>query len=157
MTPDPPPRLELLVPWELPTEHPLDSADRIRVGRALQRLLLALQSDSPPLALQQITQALTDLGTISTTIAHPTTTKTALKQPQVEEFDHYFETSHVHSVDPAGCIVQSLLLTYWRSLHLWQQQVNLDPQPIQLQKQGLITYVHLLARVFHLDLEANHD
>jgi hypothetical protein len=157
MTPDPPPRLELLVPWELPTEHPLDSADRIRVGRALQRLLLALQEGSPPIALQQIAQALTDLGTVPTTIAQPANTKTSLKQPQIEEFDQYFETSHVHSVDPAGCIVQSLLVTYWRSLHLWQQQPDLDPQPMQLQKQGLISYIHLLARVFHLDLEVNYD
>jgi hypothetical protein len=157
MPPDPPSRLELLVPWELPTEQSLTPADQIRVGRALQCLLQALQQDSHAIALHQVTRALADLGTIPTTIATTLTTKTALKPPEIEEFDQYFETIHVQSSDLAGCIVQSLLVNYWRSLHLWLQQTNPDPQPIHLQKQGLISYIYLLARVFHLTLEVISD
>ncbi|NJR38932.1 MAG: hypothetical protein HC781_08970 [Leptolyngbyaceae cyanobacterium CSU_1_4] len=157
MHPDPPSRLELLVPWELPIEQPLNAADQVRVGRALQQLLQALQQESHEAALQQVIQTLADLGTIPTHLAEVSSTKTPLKQPEVEEFDDYFETIRVQSPDLPGCLVQSLLITYWRSLHLWLQATNLDPLQIYHQKQGFISYVHLLARVFHLNLEASYD
>jgi adenine-specific DNA glycosylase len=153
---DLPLRLELLVPWELPIEQPLIGSDRVRVERALQQLLQALQQ-ADEAALSLVHQALLDLGTVTTTPVRIAASKTPLKQFQIAEFDAYFEAVHVQSADAAACLVQSLLVVYQRLLELWLQSDQLDPNQFALdqvnqQKQGLISYVFLLGRVFHLDL-----
>jgi hypothetical protein len=154
--PDSTPRLELLVPWELPIEQPLSAADRARVEWALQQLLQALQQPNA-VAMLTIAQALSDLGTVPTTSAEVVSSKTPLKQPQISEFDGYFEAIHVHSSDASACIVQSLLLTYQRLLSLWQHD-RFNVMQIDQQKQGFTSYVYLLGRVFHLDLpQENSD
>ncbi|MBF2002250.1 MAG: hypothetical protein IGS38_16205 [Synechococcales cyanobacterium M58_A2018_015] len=151
MMPEPTPRLELLVPWELPIEQPLSATEQARVERALQQLLRALQQPDA-VALATVTQALTELGPVPTTPANVTTSKTPLKQPQINDFDGYFETVHVQSAEVAACIVRSLLSTYQRLLSLWQQSDCFDAMQIEQQKQGLTSYVYLLGRVFYLNL-----
>lgn len=148
MSSAPVPRLELLVPWDLPTEQNLSAADQIRIGRALHCLLQALQ-EPDAVALTLIDQALAELGEIESSPTAVSSTKTALQQPQVEDFDCYFEAIHVQTSDPAGCLVRSLLLTYQRALQLWLRG-DFDPVQIAAQKQGFISYGHLLLRVFQL-------
>ncbi|NJR62581.1 MAG: hypothetical protein HC769_29540 [Cyanobacteria bacterium CRU_2_1] len=152
-------RLELLVPWDLPIEQPLNAVDRVRVGRALQQLLQALQQPTLQTALEQVEQAIAELGRVETELAQVHFTKTPLKQPQIEDFDDYFEAVHVQSADPAGCIVRSILVAYQRLLELWQEddrddliERKFDPTQMEQQKQGLMSYAYLLARVFDLNL-----
>jgi hypothetical protein len=154
MSPDLP-ILELLVPWELPTEQPLNPSDQLRVGQALRQFLRALES-SHEAAIQLVDQALAELGPVATSPAQPSSTKTPLKQLEVEDFDVYFAAVHVQSADPVGCLVQSLLVTYRRLLSLWLQDERFDPVQIAQQKQGFVSYVYLLGRVFHLTLDP-HD
>ncbi len=149
MSAAPVPRLELLVPWDLPTEQELSAADQARIGRALQVLLQALQ-EPDAVALTLVDQAIAELGEIKSVLAPGSSTKTSLQQPQVEDFDHYFEAVHVQTSDPAGCLVRSLLLTYQRSLQLWLGSDNFDPAQVAYQKQGFVSYGRLLLRVFHL-------
>lgn len=145
--------LELLVPWDLPTEQRLPTGDRIRVEQALQFFLRALHEPSPTTALDQVEQAIAVLGQITTEVTQIQSTKTALKQPQIEDYDQYFEVTHVQSPDPIGCIIRSLLVTYQRLLQIWQtDRVQFEPHQIELQKQGFISYVHLLARILDLNL-----
>lgn len=149
--------LELLVPWELPTEQLLNQTDQLRIKQALRQFLLALQHSSDQTAIQLVDQALAELGSIATRPAEAISTKTPLKALEVEDFDGYFEAMHVQSSDPAGCLVQSLLVTYRRLLGLWLQEERFDPVQITQQKQGFVSYVYLLERVFHLTLEVSHD
>ncbi|WNZ26343.1 hypothetical protein HJG54_28345 [Leptolyngbya sp. NK1-12] len=148
MSSAPVPRLELLIPWELPTEQPLSAADQARIGRALHSLLEALR-EPDAVALSRITQALEQLGPIGSTPSELSSTKTALQQPQIADFDHYFEAVHVQTSDPVGCLVQSLLLTYQRVLQLWLSG-DFNPQQIAYQKQGFVSYGYLLLRVSQL-------
>lgn len=146
MSSAPVPRLELLVPWELPIEQPLSAADQLRIGRALQNLLRALQAPDA-VALPLVDQALQELGEIAAAPADVNATKTGLQQPQIEDFDHYFEAVHVQTSDPAGCLVYGLLLTYRRALQLWLS-ADFDSNQIADQKQGFASYAQLLLRVF---------
>ena len=153
--PDSSPRLELLVPWELPIEQCLSATQQFRVERALQQLLQALEQPEA-VALSLVNQALVDFGTVSTSPAQIGMSKTPLKSPQIAEFDDYFEAIHVESSEPAACLVRSLLITYQRLLSLWLQadRLNLEqfePAQVEQQKQGLLSYVYLLGRVFQLE------
>ncbi len=148
MSSAPVPQLELLIPWDLPTEQILSAADQLRIGRALQGLLQALRAEDIA-ACEQLEQALADLGEIESAPATVDSTKTALRQPQVEDFDRYFEAVHVQTLDPAGCLIRSLILTYQRALQLWLAG-EFDTDQIATQKQGFISYSQLLLRVFQL-------
>jgi hypothetical protein len=138
------------VPWDLPIEQELSAADQARIGQALQTLLRALQQPDAA-ALLLVNQAIAELGEIESALASDSSTKTSLQQPQVEDFDRYFEAIHVQTSDPAGCLVRSLLLTYQRALQLWLASDGFDPVQIAHQKQGFMSYGRLLLRVFHLN------
>lgn len=58
-------RLDLLVPWELPLDQPLTGRDRECVSQALQQLVQALRGPVVEQTLQQLEQALADLGEIA--------------------------------------------------------------------------------------------
>jgi hypothetical protein len=152
MSSAPVPRLELLIPWELPTEQTLSAADQLRIGRALQDLLRALpEPDADALAL--VERALQELGEVASTPAEVNSTKTALQQPQIEDFDRYFQALHVQTPDSAGCLVYGLLLTYRRVLQIWLS-AEFAPEQIAHQKQGFASYARLLLRVFQLSTSA---
>jgi len=146
-----PSSLELLIPWELPLDQHLSSDDRTRVDQALRQLLQALENPSLQEALIRINQALEELGEIDTQTASIHSTKTSLKAWEVEDYDRYFQIRHVHTEQSAICLVQGLLVTCQRFLEISLQTPWLDAQHIQQQKQGFISYIHLLRRVFGLN------
>jgi hypothetical protein len=145
-----PTSLELLIPWELPLDQHLSSADRNRIDRALRQLLHALENPSLQEALIRINQALEELGEIDTQTASIHSTKTALKAWEVEDYDRYFQIRHVCTEQSAICLVQGLLVTSQRFVEICLQTPWLDTQHIQQQKQGFISYIHLLRRIFDL-------
>jgi len=146
-----PTSLELLIPWELPLDQHLSPDDRVRIDRALRQLLQALENSSLQEALSRINQALEELGEIDTQPASIRNTKTSLKAWEVEDYDRYFQICHVHIEQSAICLVQGLLVTCQRFLEICLQTPWLDAQHIQQQKQGFISYIHLLRRVFDLN------
>jgi len=143
--------LELLIPWELPLDQHLLPADKIRIEHALRQLLQSLENSSLQETLTSINQALSELGEIDTQTASIQSTKTALKAWEVEDYDRYFQIHHVHTEQPAICLVKGLLVTCQRFVEICLQTPWLDAQHIEQQKQGFISYVHLLKRIFNLN------
>lgn len=154
---NPNPQLELLVPWDLPIEQKLSQADQFKLSQALKQLLAALKQSLPQEALKTIEQILEMLGTVEGCPAEPTSTKTALENWEVKDFDNYFEISHIQTQDTALCVVRSIVVAYQTLLILNSQYSGLDPAQIKLQKRGFVSYVHLLTRVFDLHIEEEND
>jgi len=146
-----PTSLELLIPWELPLDQHLSPADRTRIDRALRQLLQALENPASQAALSCVNQVLEELGEIDTQPASIRSTKTSLKAWEVEDYDRYFQIRHVRTEQSAICLVQGLLVTCQRFVEICLQTPWLDAQHIQQQKQGFISYIHLLRRVFDLN------
>jgi hypothetical protein len=146
-------QLNLLVPWELPIEQPLSGANQARVGQALNQLLQALSQTSSETALAIIDSLLTKLDTVEIFPTQISSTKTAVKSWEVEDFDRYFGVNHVQSPEPALCIVKSLVLAYRMFVVLSSQNNYFDSAQVERQKQGIISYVRLLSRVFDISLE----
>ena len=147
-------QLDLLVPWDLPIEQHLSEANQARVGQALNQLLQALSQTSYETALAIIDSLLVQLDTVEISSTQVASTKTALKSWEVEDFDRYFGVNHVQTQETALCIVRSLLLAVSRMfLLLYDQNNHFDPTQVERQKQGYISYVRLLSRVFNISLE----
>lgn len=158
---NPPPQLDLLLPWDLPTEYSLNETERVKITQALNYFLDALKQTSPKTALTLIHQALQTLDPVNTSPAKISTTKASLKTWEVEDYDRYFQVNHVQSQQPALCLVKSLMIAGQQFLTLcsYHQEnphfPHLDSTQIEQQKQGFISYIHLLARVFDIYLEEN--
>lgn len=150
-----PSRLYLLVPWDLPIEQQLSETEQFKLHQALKQLLQALVQVSDQEALAIINQELANLDLGNVLPAHISSTTTPLKPWEVEDFDNYFNVSHVQTQEPAVCVVWSLLTSYqiFLTLSLSDYGSNFDPTQIELLKEGFRTYVYLLERVFNLCLE----
>lgn len=147
-----PPRLYLVVPWDLPTQQPLNEVDKAQLEYSLKQFLIALEQESHQVATTIIHQALLNLDISSVVPVQLTSTQTVLKPREIEDFDTYFEISHVQTQTPAVCMVWSLLVSYQAFLALLEQGDNFNPEHGEVQRQGFKSYVYLLARVFNLDL-----
>ena len=145
-------RLDLLVPWDLPIDERLSEADTVKLSQALHQILQALEQVDASNALIIIDHALCKLGSPDVSNAKISSTKTALKTWEVEDFDHHFEVNHVYSKEPALCIVKSLMLAVHRMFVLLSQKNScFNSLEVERQKQGYISYIHLLSRVYHLE------
>lgn len=148
-----PSRLYLLVPWDLPIEQQLSEADQIKLRQALRQLLQALHQASNREAIAMINQELAnlDIGNVFSPLV--SSTKTPLKLWEVEDFNNYFNVSHVKTQEPAVCVVWSLLAAYQIFLTLEQYGSQFDATQVERLKEGLKSYAYLLVRVFSLSLE----
>ena len=150
---DLPPKLYLVVPWDLPVEQQLDDVCKAKVERSLKQFFLALEQDSDREAIALVRQEIANLDVSSATPAKFDSSQTFLAPEAIEEFDDYFEILHVQTQEPAICIVWSFLVAYQAFLDLNERTSNFDPECVALQTQGFTSYARMLARVFHLDLE----
>lgn len=146
-------RLDLLVPWDLPTDQTLSDPDRALLEPILHQFLQALTQPDPALALPLVESLLVALPPGKTADNQMPSTKTALQESEVKDFDTYFGIAHVQTSEVARCVVRSLLLAYHQSLLLCQQSIAFDPEHIACQQQGFLSHLLLLARVFHIPLE----
>lgn len=151
-TPDNAPNtLNLLVPWDIPLEYPLPDPEKQQINDVLQQLLHALKSSDYFQVLAKVEQLLATLPIPKTQSAQVKSTKTALSTDDVDDYDHYFGVNHVQTDKTALCLVRGLLTNCHRFVALCHQNPQLSPEHINQQKQGLISYIHLLARVFYLE------
>lgn len=148
----PTPRLYLLVPWDLPSQQQLNEVDHNKLCQALNQFLLALKQTSNKEALAIINKELVNLGIADVLTAEISSTETSLKSWEVKDFDNYFGVIHMETQEPALCLVRSIFVAYKTLLEISLGNCQLDPIQVELQKQGFITYAHLLARVFNLSL-----
>ncbi|MCW5623209.1 MAG: hypothetical protein KIT73_00635 [Burkholderiales bacterium] len=143
--------LDLLSPWMLAPHVPLSDAHRPAVHGALRMLLTALDLSSDT-ALTQLDQALAALPVIDAQPLQPSMTATHLTPDEVHDYDRYFGLRHVQTAAPAVNLTRGLL-TMTRSFVLLCERVAvLDPAQVELQKEGLRVYAHLLARTFDLEV-----
>ncbi len=138
------PQLELLIPWELPTQTL--EGDRL-TQTALQQFLQVLSIDDIDQALHQVSQAIADLSSISTTPAQVSETKLPLKYWEIEDFDAYFNVCHIQTDRPDIALVKGLLLSYYRFLQTIRPPNSFDSTQITLQRSGFIVYAQLLLRM----------
>ncbi|MCJ8282735.1 MAG: hypothetical protein MJK14_23690 [Rivularia sp. ALOHA_DT_140] len=145
-------QLDLLVPWDLPIDEQLTQADTVKLSQALVQILTALQQVDTSAALVIIQDELSKLASVDISPAKISSTKTPLKKWEVEDFDRHFGVNHVESQQPAFCILKSLMLAVYQMFILLDKQNNpkFDSVQLERQKQGYISYIHLLSRVYHL-------
>ncbi len=148
-----PSNLYLVVPGDLPVEQHMDELQKVQLCRSLNQLLQALGQTSNQAALTMITQELANFNLSGIFPSQPSVTKTPLKPWEVEDYNNYFQVSHVRARDPAFCVVHSLLTAYQLFLAFDDRDREFDPFQVRLLKEGLKSYVFLLARVFGLQLE----
>ncbi|ERT06769.1 hypothetical protein M595_3286 [Lyngbya aestuarii BL J] len=160
---NPTPQLDLLVPWDLLTEHPLNEAERVKITQALNCFLTALKQTRLETALSLTHETLETLEPVESSPAKLSTTKASLKTWEVEDYDRYFQVNHVQTQQPAFCLLKSVIVASQQFLILCLNSQNqpdsnfpkLDSNQIEQQKQGFISYAHLLARLFDVYLEDN--
>jgi hypothetical protein len=148
-----PSQLYLLVPWNLPTEQQLSLSNQVKIRQILQNLLQALNELSNRQALTTIERELANLDLNNITLASISSTQTSLKPWEVEDFNQCFKLAHVTTEDKSLCLVWGLLTVYKTLLLLERGSPNFDPGRVRDLKEGLKSYVYLLARVFNLSLE----
>jgi hypothetical protein len=146
-------QLDLLVPWDLPIDEQLNEADTVKLSQALSQILKALKQVDASNALVIIKYELYKLDSPDVFPAKISSSKTALKSWEIEDFDSHFDVNHVESQQPALCIVKSLMLAVYRMFVLLNEQNNdFDSTAVERQKQGYISYIRLLSRVYHLKM-----
>ena len=144
-------QLDLLVPWDLPIDEQLSETDTVKLSQALSQILKALKQVDASSALVIIEDELYKLGSTDVFPAKISSSKTALKSWEIEDFDSHFGVNHVQSQKPAFCIVKSLMLAVYRMFVLLNEQNNhFDSTQVKRQKQGYISFILLLSRVYHL-------
>lgn len=147
-------QLDLLVPWDLPIAQQLSEAHQAKLSQTLRQILAALQQPNLQAAVVIIQDTLEQFNPVNVYPAKVSATKTALASWEVEDFDNHFGVNHVQTPEPAFCLVRSLLLAIYRMLLLLnEQQDNFDLAEVEMQRQGYVSYVYLLSRVFNLNLE----
>lgn len=157
--PEPSPdSLDLLVPWDIPLECPLSEPVKQQIEDSLRSLLTALQTPSLAQAQAQINQIISTLPKPNTRHAPIQATKTALTPAAVQDYDTYFGITHIqtthpatHHQDTALALTHGLLTNCAKFTTLCHSTPTLNPHHITQQKQGFISYIHLLTRVFDIE------
>jgi hypothetical protein len=67
---------------------------------------------------------------------------------EIKDYDQYFQFEHVSSDDPALTLSRSLIETCLAFYQTYERHPTLNPTHVEKQKQGFLTYSHLLRRVF---------
>ncbi|MEM9805126.1 MAG: hypothetical protein AAF959_07575 [Cyanobacteria bacterium P01_D01_bin.56] len=152
ITPDGiPTTLDLLVPWDIPLEQKLDTTTKQQTQTSLRQLLKILKITDNAYALSSIEQLLANSPTPSIQLTQAKSTKTSLSTDDADDYDQYFGVKHIQTAEPALCLVRGLLTNCHRFLTLCINHPQLPPEHITKQKQGFVSYIGLLARVFYLE------
>jgi hypothetical protein len=149
-----PTTLELLTPWDIPLECSICEPLKQQIFASMKQLLQALQIEDFSQALIEIAQILHNLDIPETQLAKIDSTKTALRSDEVDDYDQYFKVNHVQAQqneDIALCLVRGLLTNCYTFTALCCQASPLNSRHIAQQKQGFISYILLLSRVFDLE------
>ncbi|WP_414526552.1 hypothetical protein [Nodularia chucula] len=145
--------LELLTPSELPIKSNLTQNNKTQIEKVLKELLTALTKPNIQQNISMIENMIMELEIYDVFTPEITSTNTTLKYWEIEDFDTYFQVSHIQTSEPEICLVKSLLSTIKTFFCLNQNNLNLDMTQIDLQREGFLTYIYLLGRVFQLELE----
>lgn len=148
-----PSQLYLIVPGNLPIEEQLSSSNQVKIRQILQSLLQALNELSNCQALAIVDRELANLDLSTIYPASISSTQTALKPWEVEDFNHCFKLAHVTTEDKSTCLVWGLLTVYKTLLVLERDNPKFNPSRVKDLQEGLKNYVYLLGRVFNLSLE----
>ncbi|MEL6553023.1 MAG: hypothetical protein AAFQ63_06090 [Cyanobacteria bacterium J06621_11] len=144
--------LNLLVPWDIPLECQLSDPIKQQISTSLRSLHQALNHPDEAQALTQISQIISTLPSPNTQPAQIDSTKTALSPAAVTDYDTYFKINHIQTTtaeDTALSLTHSFLTNAHKFITLCAT-TPLDPLHIAQQKQGFITYINLLTRVFNI-------
>ncbi|MEO1396827.1 MAG: hypothetical protein AAFV90_28435 [Cyanobacteria bacterium J06634_5] len=145
--------LDLLVPWDIPLECQLSEPVKQQIEKSLRSLLTALNNPDLVQARLQIHQLINTLPTPNTRPAQVKSTKTALSNAAVEDYDTYFHITHIQAEGPDDTgltLTQGILTNCHKFLTLCCDTPDLDAKHVSQQKQGFISYITLLSRVFHI-------
>ncbi|MEL4894889.1 hypothetical protein [Crocosphaera sp. Alani8] len=145
--------LELLVPWDLPTEQQLNEQDRENLTKILDNFLRVLERPCHEKELISLDKILVSLEAIEVSALESISTKSHLEDWEITDYDKYFDVRRVESAKPAFSILKGIVSTYHAFLLLYHQNQHLDSHQIELQKQGFIAFAHLIIRVYDLPSE----
>ena len=146
--------LDLLVPWDIPLECQLSDPVKQQIEEGLRSLLKILNEPNFSEASSQINQLLNTFPPPNTQHAQVKGTKTALSPAAVEDYDIYFGINHVQTNtddNTALTLTYALLTNCHKFITLCNNISHLSAQHIIQQKQGFISYITLLTRVFNIE------
>lgn len=147
------PHLYLLPPLALPTQVNLDPAAKQQLQSAIQQLLQALENTEVDASLNLIEQAMISLGEIPVDPIALADTQTKLPLWEVEDYDQYFQVSHVQSAHSDRCLLYGLLTTCHRFFQMLRQSdCRFSPEQVACSRIGFVTYAQLLQRVYGCDV-----
>lgn len=138
--------LSLLLPWDLPTQITLSPEQKQRAQQVLTTLNNALALNDHGQAHQQLQQLLVSLTDIDTQPADVEHTETPLSREEVEDYDRYFNISHIHSTQPFLSLIKGLVQSAAVFMGLCERMDKLPLQRVEQQVAGFQAYSQLLAR-----------
>lgn len=146
-------KLNLPLPEDLPIQHQLDKDSQEKLSSSLNLMLRSQTADFTQ-AILQVERALEVIDTANTSPWDAS--KNTKKLREAQDYDNYFNISHIKSDQPEITLVRSILVAYRRFLLLTNQSSELDLKYIETQQQGFLAYVRLVSRVFNLSLNYNY-
>jgi hypothetical protein len=142
--------LYLLPPTDLPIQLNLNQAVQTQIQTAMQQLYQALEATNITTSLGLIDQAMFSLGDIPIEAIADDQTQTKLPLWEVEDYDQYFQVSHIQSAHSDRCLLYGLLTTCHRFFHMLQQgHPGFSPEQVARSRDGFISYAQLLQRVYN--------
>ena len=154
-----PTQLYLLVPDQLPSQNELNDAGRASILPSLNLALESLELDSQEEAIDKINLALAILkpSDILPIERNNCNFKSTKKYRETLDYDRYFNIRHIKSNNPEICLLKSILVAYQCFLLLEQESEQLNLENMKIQRQGFKSYFLLLARVYNLIADINHE
>jgi hypothetical protein len=139
--------LYLLPPTALPVQS--DTIAKPKIQSAIQQLHQALEASDITTSLALIEQAMSGLGEIPVESIINDQTQTKLPLWEVEDYDQYFQVSHIQSAHSDRCLLYGLLTTCHRFFQMLQQgDTKFDPKLVARSRDGFASYTHLLQRIY---------
>ena len=146
-------KLNLPLPEDLPIYQQLDRACQEQLSWSLNLILRSQKADFAQ-AIVQVDRAIDLLDRANQSSWNGG--KNTKKQQEAQDYDNYFNISHVKSDRPEITLVRSILVAYQRFLWLTNLSQKLDPENVATQREGFLVYVRLVSRIFNLSLNHHH-
>jgi hypothetical protein len=145
--------LYLLQPTALPVQVELDTIAKQKIQTIIGQLHQALKEPNIITTLCLIEQAMSNLGEIPVESITNDETQTKLPLWEVEDYDQYFQVSHIQSAHSDRCLLYGLLTTCHRFFQMLQQDIaSFSPEQVARSRDGFINYAQLLQRVYQCEI-----
>jgi hypothetical protein len=131
----------------------LDAIAKQKIQTTIHQLRQALEEPDITTSLCLIEQAISSLDEIPVEAITHDETQTKLPLWEVEDYDQYFQVSHIQSTHSDRCLLYGLLTTCHRFFQMLQQDIAaFSPEQVARSRDGFASYAQLLQRVYQCEI-----